>query len=133
MTRKVIEALEDVRMNGGTLEVLADALADALQLPPDEVEWLRSQRLAETKDDTHARARADSQLLKELGVPEGLQVVALQEKHYGGFHVAFTARIVSGNIGKHILDNAAAREAWIRADPERLAKYLTTLRQIYLT
>jgi hypothetical protein len=117
------EAVENLRLDGGRLNALADSIRHLLT--PDKYKWLRKQRLAETKRDVHVKARVDSELMKsELGFPDNVRLLIVGTLHYGGHPTDYTTRLVIGRIETPLIDKAEEREKWIRSCPARLAKRL---------
>ena len=120
-------AVEELRMNGGTLE----ALADVLPLTPANKEWLRRQRLEESANDRHARALVSSRLMKKRDFPWQFRLATVATLHYAGRQHGAARNIVDGNVSAEIRARANALEAWIREDGGRLAKYLAELPEIF--
>lgn len=127
------DVVEDLRLYGGKPE----ALADALDLTPANREWLR-QRITESMEDTHGRALAESRIMIERGFSKTMRLSILANRYYGGNGYdridqrgyGQLARVVVSDVPPAVKGKADLHEAWIREDPERLAKYLASLPQI---
>lgn len=118
------DIVEALKRNGGTL---AD-IADALSLSPDNRAWLASKRIAEPANERHGRALCDSRLMKdEFNLSRTVRLATISRRHYPGDNTLMPARIIASDVSAEVKHLADRHEAWIRADPDRLARHLKTL------